>query len=90
MRLKQLYSIKEVAKALHCAEVSIRTYYREGRIKTIRIGRNYKVAEDEIQWILKNGLHPVTDEYKAEARRKRAVTRARAKARAEAPKKVNQ
>ena len=84
MRLKELYSIKDVAKALHCSEVSVRTYYKEGRIKTIRIGRLYKVREEEILWILKNGLHPVTEEYRAVARRKRAVTRSRAKARAAA------
>ena len=81
MRLKELYTIKEVAQALKCSADSVRTYYKEGRIRTIMIGKRYKVREEEMQYVLAHGLREPTASFRKVSRERRRVSRERAKAR---------
>lgn len=47
---------KEVAKLLGVHEKTIYFWIKQGYIKSIRLGRNYKVEESEVEYIKKNGL----------------------------------
>lgn len=42
------YEVEEVAEMLHCARQTIYRYIKEGKIKTVKIGRRHVISEDEI------------------------------------------
>ena len=47
---------KAVAKELGVHPKTIWMWIKQGRIKATRIGRNYKVSEEELAHIKENGL----------------------------------
>lgn len=51
-----MLTIKEVAKILKLHEMTVYKYIVSGKIKSIRIGKEYRIEETEIQRIMKEGL----------------------------------
>ena len=45
----QLYSVEQVADLLGLHVKTVRTYVRDGRLKAVRIGKQYRIARDEIE-----------------------------------------
>ena len=51
-----LLNTKQIAKELNVNERTIWVWIKQGRIKSIRIGRNFKIDEKELQYVMQNGL----------------------------------
>lgn len=51
-----MLSLKQTAEKIGVHWKTVRTYCLSGKIKAVKIGRDWKIAEDEIEHILKNGL----------------------------------
>ena len=45
---QQLHSVEEVAKLLGLHVRTVRNYVREGRLKAIRIGKQYRIAREDL------------------------------------------
>ena len=58
MEEKTVYTIEEVAKELRVTERSVYSYVRTGRIKAIKVGRNWRITQAELNSIKKRGLRP--------------------------------
>jgi excisionase family DNA binding protein len=44
----KMYSVEEVASRLGLHVRTVRTYVREGRLKAVRIGKQYRIAADDL------------------------------------------
>lgn len=47
---------KKVANELGVNPKTVWLWIKQGRIKAIRLGKNFKVSEEELDYIKKNGL----------------------------------
>jgi excisionase family DNA binding protein len=63
----RFYSLDQVAERLGLHVRTVRAYVRAGRLKAIRIGKQYRVAREELEAIVGAGNSP-----EAVARRRRA------------------
>jgi excisionase family DNA binding protein len=63
----RMYSLDQVAERLGLHVRTVRTYVRTGRLKAIRIGKQYRVAREELESIVGAG-----NSRDAVARRQRA------------------
>jgi len=52
---ESLYTTREVAELLKISYMQCIYLIRSGKIKAIRIGNNYRIPEEELQRILKEG-----------------------------------
>jgi excisionase family DNA binding protein len=50
------YNLNEAAAALGVTRRSMYTWLREGKIKGNKVGREYRILEEEIDRVLKHGL----------------------------------
>ena len=50
-----MFSTKQTAEKLGVCEKTIFFWIKQGKIKAIKIGRNYKISEEEIEYIKQNG-----------------------------------
>lgn len=48
MSSSRLYSTEEVAELLGLQVRTVRTYVREGKLRAVRIGKQYRIAHDDI------------------------------------------
>src|SRR5271165_4481039 len=46
---KELYSVEQVAERLGLHVKTVRTYVREGRLKAVRIGKQYRIAREDLE-----------------------------------------
>jgi excisionase family DNA binding protein len=46
---QELYSIEQVAQRLGLHVRTIRNYVRDGRLKAVRIGKQYRIARDDLE-----------------------------------------
>jgi excisionase family DNA binding protein len=46
---QQLYSVDQVAQLLGLHVRTVRNYVREGRLKAVRIGKQYRIAHDDLE-----------------------------------------
>jgi len=46
---QQLYSIEQVADLLNLHVRTVRNYVREGRLKAVRIGKQYRIAREDLE-----------------------------------------
>lgn len=53
--------IKEAAQKLKCSTRTIQSYISSGKIKAVKIGNKWQISEEEIQYILRNGLRQKTN-----------------------------
>ena len=52
----KLYSLDELSKILEVNKVTLRGYIQQGRLKAIKIGRSYRVTEENLKdFLLKRG-----------------------------------
>lgn len=47
---------KEVAKKLNASDKSVWRWIKQGRIKAVKIGQQYKVEESEVEYVRTHGL----------------------------------
>lgn len=47
--MEKLYNIKQLAEELHLNKQTIQRFIRMGKIKAIKIGREYRVTEQSLQ-----------------------------------------
>ncbi len=46
---KELYSVEQVAERLGLHVKTVRNYVREGRLKAVRIGKQYRIARQDLE-----------------------------------------
>ena len=46
---QDLYSVEQVAKLLNLHVRTVRNYVREGRLKAVRIGKQYRIAREDLE-----------------------------------------
>lgn len=46
---ERLYSVEQVAERLGLHVRTIRTYVRDGRLKAVRIGKQYRIAHEDLE-----------------------------------------
>src|SRR5271165_5728007 len=46
---EELYSVEQVADRLGLHVKTVRNYVRDGRLKAVRIGKQYRIARDDIE-----------------------------------------
>src|SRR5271165_1226509 len=46
---QELYSVEEVAERLGLHVRTVRHYVREGRLKAVRIGKQYRIAREDLE-----------------------------------------
>jgi len=51
----KLYDLKEVAQMLGVSYLTVYNYVRQGRIKSVRVGRFLRVTQEEVERIMKEG-----------------------------------
>lgn len=68
--VSQLYSVEQVAERLGLHVKTVRNYVRDGRLKAVRIGKQYRIAAEDLA-ALTGG--PVPSTPREDARRARHV-----------------
>lgn len=66
----KLYSINEVCEILQLTRRTIYTYIKEGRLKAIKIGKFWRVTEENLQEFINEGA-PIADGNRRPANQKR-------------------
>lgn len=66
----ELYSVEQVADLLGLHVRTVRTYVRDGRLKAVRIGKQYRIAREDLEELTG---HPVEGPARETARRTRHV-----------------
>lgn len=52
----RLYTLDELSKILEVNKVTLRGYIEKGRLKAVKIGRSYRVTEEDLrEFLLKRG-----------------------------------
>src|SRR5580658_6214220 len=46
---QELYSVEQVADLLNLHVRTVRNYVREGRLKAVRIGKQYRIAREDLE-----------------------------------------
>jgi len=65
MTMKEFFSTIELAKILKISRIAIYKKVKSGKIKAIKIGRNYAIPRDEVNKIIGNILgRPLNDNEK--------------------------
>ena len=59
---KPLLKVKEVAEVLRVTPKTIRTWCREGKMRAIRIGKEYKILRDDLERLMLEHLIPGGEE----------------------------
>lgn len=50
--LKEFYTLEEVGEILKISVITLRKYIKQGKIKAIKIGKHWRVTEDNLQAFL--------------------------------------
>jgi excisionase family DNA binding protein len=66
----QMYSVEQVAESLGLHVKTVRGYVRDGRLKAVRIGRQYRIAAADLEEFTG---HPVAASARETAQRRRHV-----------------
>ena len=59
---KPLLKVREVAEVLRVAPGTIRAWCREGKMRAIRIGKEYKILRDDLERLMLEHLIPGGEE----------------------------
>ncbi|MFJ6698232.1 helix-turn-helix domain-containing protein [Streptomyces sp. NPDC091272] len=73
MTVQQFYSVDQVAGLLDLHVKTVRAYVRGGRLKATRIGKQYRIAREDLEAFTGAPLTPTVPAAPAEARRARHV-----------------
>ena len=52
---QDLYSVEQVANLLDLHVRTVRNYVREGRLKAVRIGKQYRIAREDLEAMTGDG-----------------------------------
>ena len=55
----KVYTLQEVANILKVTRQTIYNNVHAGNIKAVKLGKDWRVTEEELQKILKNGYAPI-------------------------------
>lgn len=50
--MKEFYTLEEVGEILKISVITLRKYIKQGKIKAIKIGKHWRVTEDNLQAFL--------------------------------------
>lgn len=53
---ERFYSAEELAEYLKLGPQTVRAWIREGKVKAIKFGRSWRIADDELKRILAEGV----------------------------------
>ncbi len=67
---EEFYSVEQVAERLGLHVRTVRNYVREGRLKAVRIGKQYRIAREDLETLTGRAVGPSARET---ARRQRHV-----------------
>ena len=67
---QELYSVEQVAERLGLHVRTVRNYVRDGRLKAVRIGKQYRIAREDLEALTGR---PVAESPREDARRHRHV-----------------
>ncbi|SDY67359.1 DNA binding domain-containing protein, excisionase family [Amycolatopsis xylanica] len=70
---QELYSVEQVADRLGLHVRTVRNYVRDGRLKAVRIGKQYRIAREDLE-ALTGGVVPATPRESAVRSRRVEVT----------------
>lgn len=51
-----MFTIKEVAKMLKVAEMTVFRHIHNGKIKAVKVGKSWRISENEIEKIKRYGI----------------------------------
>lgn len=51
-----MLNTKQVAEKLGVHPKTVWLWIKQGQIKSVKLGRNFKISETEVQYVLENGL----------------------------------
>jgi excisionase family DNA binding protein len=57
----EIYSVEQVAALLGLHVKTVRNYVREGRLKAVRIGKQYRIAREDLAAVTGTSLEPAPD-----------------------------
>ena len=52
----KMYNIDQVAEMLRLCRITVFRYIKSGKIKAIKIGREWRIKQDEIDRIMREGV----------------------------------
>lgn len=55
MVIRKLFSVSEAAEILGLHQLTIRKYMKEGYLKGFKIGKCWKISEDELEKFIEGG-----------------------------------
>jgi len=59
----KLYSLDELSKILEVSKVTLRGYIEQGRLKAVKVGRSYRVTEEDLrEFLLRRGSRGLSKE----------------------------
>ncbi len=61
----KVYTIDEVVDLLHVTRRSIYSYIKEGKLKAVKIGKYWRVTQENLEEFLSRGTKAAPDEGKA-------------------------
>lgn len=53
---ERFYSAEEVAEYLHIGAQTVRAWLRDGKVKAVKFGRSWRIADDELKRIVAEGV----------------------------------
>lgn len=59
---ERMYTVEEVAEYLHVSPQVLGRWIREGRVRGLKMGRNWRIPPDEYARILREGVPPKDNE----------------------------
>ncbi|HEY4210313.1 MAG TPA: helix-turn-helix domain-containing protein [Steroidobacteraceae bacterium] len=61
---RDLLSVQEVARILHLHVRTVRAYVREGRLKAVRIGKQYRIERADVETLMGRPVPPEIEEIR--------------------------
>lgn len=62
----RVYTLDEVETILHVTRRSIYNYIKEGKLKAVKIGKFWRVTQENLEEFLSTGTKPATAAYRTE------------------------
>ena len=65
----KVYTIEEVVDLLHVTRRSVYTYIKEGKLKAVKIGKYWRVTQENLEDFLSKGTKSATASYRVKPER---------------------
>lgn len=60
--IRKVYTLEEIVDLLHVTRRTLYTYIKEGKLKAVKIGKYWRVREDQLRDFLSGGDEPQQEE----------------------------